>query len=378
MTLSKAEAIRKGREILCEGLRPFVERELRKVYGDNQLEEIVKKNLGKNFDPFRKPISEWDTYALLSIMKEQWFNVFKKLLKEDAKNYVHELLTKRNQDSHEEKFSLRDIVRFLDTGVGLLESIGVPQAKEMKKIHYEVAQSLINPDIWTDPSETLYIIPCSRSKELGSFEGGDYSISKVLSNETANRLQILREKKRELLIREGNFKSAIQFPAYRGYTGSLYSNSKEAIQSTVLTGGHILIISGAYGLVMAQETICRYQSGFSREDWLIDGRDVLSDAVLEYCQHHKVQHVRIVVTEGPYENFAKAVEWNKGNFETVILFSFHSKIQGNYDHLEAEGKCLSHLLEKRPEGNFFESLQKRLANYQNAVSWEKIDLYSSL
>ena len=68
---SNHELIRKGLDLLREGLKPFVEKEMRKVYG-NAWEEEGRTALRRPCDAKLN----WDAYALLTVIDRKWNEVF--------------------------------------------------------------------------------------------------------------------------------------------------------------------------------------------------------------------------------------------------------------------------------------------------------------
>ncbi len=69
-------------ELLNRGLRPFVERELQAVYGD-QWEEMAAQTLREDrgaVKATRKGELNWDTHNLLTVMWDQWNAVFRNAL----------------------------------------------------------------------------------------------------------------------------------------------------------------------------------------------------------------------------------------------------------------------------------------------------------
>lgn len=128
-----------------------------------------------------------------------------------------------------------------------------------------------------------------------------------------------------------------------------------------------IIISGAYGLVLATESICRYESLFYNENWqdIENQKHFLGEVSLEYAKKNSLTHVRIIVTTGKsYEQFARSVEWNRGRFNDVILLGFHSSNKSN-EHLTVEGKCFVTLLNSTGPEDFDAAFANLLVQYPN-------------
>lgn len=77
MAVSNHERVGKALELLNEGLKPFVSRELQAVYKGYYMDEALA---ALRSDPGRPAAgtdsSRWDTQALLSIMVGRWDQVF--------------------------------------------------------------------------------------------------------------------------------------------------------------------------------------------------------------------------------------------------------------------------------------------------------------
>jgi hypothetical protein len=65
-------------------------------------------------------------------------------------------------------------------------------------------------------------------------------------------------------------------PAWRRYTGTFYQHANPALADAV-THGHVLIISGAYGILRAEELIGWYDRQLNLADW---PRGVLESALI--------------------------------------------------------------------------------------------------
>jgi hypothetical protein len=144
MAQSNHERIGKALELLIDGLRPFVEREMRGVYGDRWL-EASKAGLREDRTPAKnnKKSKEpnWDTQALLAVMWERWNEVFTKTLGRAERSVVSELRDTRNKWAHQESFSTDDAYRALDSVQRLLTAISAPQAGEVDRQKQELLRT---------------------------------------------------------------------------------------------------------------------------------------------------------------------------------------------------------------------------------------------
>ena len=122
-------------ELLNEGLRPFVERELRAAHGDgwqDSVQAAIRQDRGAVKAAKTGEIN-WDTQNLLAVMWDQWNSVFRNTLGHAERSLVSELRDIRNRWAHHTPFSSDDAYRALDSMDRLLSAVSAPQAKEIEK-----------------------------------------------------------------------------------------------------------------------------------------------------------------------------------------------------------------------------------------------------
>ena len=131
MAISNHDRVGKALNLLNEGLKPFVEREMDACYGDGWQEraEATRTATGA---------LHWDTQALLKTMWNQWNDVFRNVLGQAERSLVSELITARNKWAHQEAFSTDDVYRTLDSTERLLTAISAPEAQELDKQKQEL------------------------------------------------------------------------------------------------------------------------------------------------------------------------------------------------------------------------------------------------
>ncbi len=135
--MAKSNHVRVGEalELLNKGLRPFVERELQAVHGD-QWSETAAQALREDRGGVKSAKTgelNWDTYNLLAVMWDQWNSVFRKTLGHTERALVSELRELRNRWAHQTPFSSDDAYRALDSIGRLLTAISAPEAKELEE-----------------------------------------------------------------------------------------------------------------------------------------------------------------------------------------------------------------------------------------------------
>ena len=132
-----------GLDLLNDGLRPFVERELKAVH-ESKWTGIVQEILTSK--PRGKGESggdiHWDTTALLTVMWDQWNAVFRNTLGPAERSLVSELRDIRNRWAHQNMFNSDDGYRALDSVERLLLAVSAgDQAEKANAIKTELMRT---------------------------------------------------------------------------------------------------------------------------------------------------------------------------------------------------------------------------------------------
>lgn len=135
MAMTNSERVGKTLELLREGLRPFVEREMQSVHG-SQWQTVAEQGFANV--KFKGGINLADVANLLSILQNEWSRVFGKILGDTERNAVDALRGARNQWAHGETFSSDEVYRVMDNAGLLLTAISAPQAEEVEKAKMEL------------------------------------------------------------------------------------------------------------------------------------------------------------------------------------------------------------------------------------------------
>ena len=116
------EQVTEALDDLVGGLAPFVESELRAVYGDRWRGAVAGSfRHDRNFDPANNVA--WDAHSLLTVMWDQWNSVFRKRLGHLERSMVSELREFRNRWTHQNDFDFDDAWRVLDSTARLLRAV---------------------------------------------------------------------------------------------------------------------------------------------------------------------------------------------------------------------------------------------------------------
>jgi hypothetical protein len=138
MAITNSERVGKALDVLKDGLRPYVERELKATYKDRWLETARP-----SFPDWQQPGKEgkglnWDTQALLQVMCELWNDCFKKILGPSERNLAFELRDVRNKWAHQKAFSTDDAYRAIDSIARLLAAVSAEQVEAVEQMKAEI------------------------------------------------------------------------------------------------------------------------------------------------------------------------------------------------------------------------------------------------
>ncbi len=137
MALTNHERVGKALELLRDGLRPFVERELKTCWGEKWPQE-VKSVLSDTRLAGIASEPTADAAGLLVIMDRVWKEVFAMTLGKAERSMVNELLSVRNEWAHQKPFNGDNTYRALDTMARVLTSVSAPQADEVERAKMEL------------------------------------------------------------------------------------------------------------------------------------------------------------------------------------------------------------------------------------------------
>ncbi len=137
MAITNHDRIGKALELLRDGLRPFVARELEAKHGKYWL-TTVTSSWQRELDWNENDEPHLDAALLLRMMWDQWNLVFREPLGHSERSLVSELREVRNAWAHQNSFSGDDTYRALDSAHRLLLAISAPQAGDVEKLKLEL------------------------------------------------------------------------------------------------------------------------------------------------------------------------------------------------------------------------------------------------
>jgi hypothetical protein len=108
-------------------------------------------------------------------------------------------------------------------------------------------------------------------------------------------------------------------PAWRRYTGGFYTTAGDALTDATARHANIVIISGGYGIVTADEPIGGYERVFHLADW---PPGLLED---QLCRHAQQTGARSVVAflaaTTSYARLVRRTPWKTGGVTEAVMVS---------------------------------------------------------
>jgi len=143
MAITNHERVGKSLDLLRDGLRPFVEREMKLIYKEAWEDEVHAilsdtrlKDTGRAGQPPADGLG--DIAVLLVVMDRLWGEVFSRVLGKAERSLVNEMQGIRNHWAHQKPVSTDDAYRALDSAGRLLSAVSAPQAEELEKMKIEL------------------------------------------------------------------------------------------------------------------------------------------------------------------------------------------------------------------------------------------------
>jgi len=161
--------------------------------------------------------------------------------------------------------------------------------------------------------DTLLLIPCSKTKQPGSEPSNALSILLALDPARAAALANARA----ALLDKARVDDRTLMPAYLRYSGELYKHGSTGIGEAVAAGQKALIVSGGYGLLLADEPIGMYEKPFTRSDW---PSGLLEGCILDYAHREGIRSVIAVMARTTdYAKLIRRVNWGGAGLEATLV-----------------------------------------------------------
>lgn len=131
MATTNYDRIGRALELLRQGLKPFIDREMEAALGKYWLTTALQALRHEPEWPEGEATPRLDAHALLLIMWDNWNAVFRNTLGHAERSLVSEIREIRNRWAHQQPFSGDDTYRALDSIHRLLLAVSAPEAQEV-------------------------------------------------------------------------------------------------------------------------------------------------------------------------------------------------------------------------------------------------------
>ncbi len=206
--------------------------------------------------------------------------------------------------------------------------------------------------------DTLLVIPCSGDKKSGDGPGSARSILSALNGNHAGALAVARAALRQKAKVDGTLMSAC-----RRYSGELYRRAYASIGRAVASGKPVLIVSGGYGLLAANEPIGWYNRRFALSDW---PSGLLEECILDYAHHEQIRSViGVMATTTDYAKLVRRVPWRKASLEATLVSPVFAGGCAQTLIPRAQGEAIDHLLVHNSIDQTWRSLDKLSLRIEN-------------
>jgi len=209
----------------------------------------------------------------------------------------------------------------------------------------------------------LLILPCSGSKRsCGGASRAGPSLLDALPHCVATRLA----EARTVVSERASLDETSLLPAWQRYTGTLYAAAGSALKSLLDRGVRVLILSGGYGVVLAEEPIGTYEAVFKSSWW---PKMLLQNVLVNYAQRHKISRMRALVSlTTSYRKIIETTAWREAGVKDAIIISPEAATGAMVKAPRAQGEALAALTGKGLSSRWRSSDGLALIAHQNRDS----------
>jgi hypothetical protein len=200
-----------------------------------------------------------------------------------------------------------------------------------------------------DPRNALLVIPCSKSKRAGGTAKGLETVPWV------SELLIARERNREV----AHVDERQLMPAWYRYNGGFYTTAAADLRDAVSVGVALVILSGGYGLLRAEEPIGNYDKIMRLSDW---PAGLLEDLLVAEAKRRNTSTVvAFAAGSSHYAKLIRHAPWGRAGL-TAFLVTINGVNKGASGEVPRRlGRAFScfwqrHPAERYPEGTTVEQL----------------------
>jgi hypothetical protein len=180
------------------------------------------------------------------------------------------------------------------------------------------------PARWPDPlpavERTVIVISCSATKIAGGTAQGGESLLDMLSPALADELSSARRR----VGRAAGVDESRLMPAWRRYGGGLYQAAQ--LGDCAATAPPVVILSGGYGVLLADDSIGTYDRRFSARDWPAGLLERVLVAVVDALGRDEV--VAFCGRTTPYADLLRCVRWRRAGVDAHLAVPHMSGRRG--------------------------------------------------
>jgi hypothetical protein len=196
---------------------------------------------------------------------------------------------------------------------------------------------------WTlgthDRQSTLFVLCCSGSKSADSLVASGPSILDCLPDPLTKGLR----EARRVVAPLAKLDESTLLPAWRRYSGQLYQAAAQVIGRAVLEDVNVVIVSGGYGLLLADERIGLYDRRFRCNDW---PSGLLERVLVAFVEHNGIKAVRAFASAtSDYERLLRRVPWKDAQIEDVWLLTPETSQGAMVKSPRAQGEAFAALFD---------------------------------
>lgn len=195
-------------------------------------------------------------------------------------------------------------------------TIARPTRRMTEPPKHAAASRCVDRGWQVDPQATLIVIPCSgRKRVLEETNANGPSLLSELPEDLASRLAAARTGVRE----RARIDETTRVAAWRRYDGALYQACREGLQAALAEGVRVAIISGGYGLLLADEPIGVYEARFQPGWW---PRGVLGEVLAACARRWALRHVRgFLSASTAYRRVFESAPWSAAGVDDALLLA---------------------------------------------------------
>ena len=160
---------------------------------------------------------------------------------------------------------------------------------------------------------TLIIIPCSgrKNKNCGAHKSNS-SFKDALPGDLRSALSHVQLARRNKI----NLDDSELAPAWIRYGGYFYQSAGAALEVCVSKNLHIVILSGGYGAILANEMIGNYEARLKLTEW---PPGLLQDSLQAYAKEQKLKYMRAFVSQNSdYRKVVQTTDWAAAGIDDAL------------------------------------------------------------